>query len=69
MTTQEITMLVKQHLARTVRGPVHIVAVVPEKDQAWGILVEYDGLVWKQIVHAGGEFGDLKLQLPVRTAA
>jgi len=69
MTTQEVITLVKQHLARTVREPVHILQVVPENDRGWGVLVEYDGLVWKQIVHAGGEFGDLKLQPPMRTAA
>jgi len=52
-----------------VREPIHILQVVPEKDKGWGVLVEYDGQVWKQIVHAGGELGDLKLQPPVRTAA
>jgi hypothetical protein len=69
MTTQEVMTLVKQHLTRTVPESVHILGVVPEKDKGWGVLLEYDGLVWKQIVHAGGEFGDLKLQPPVRTAA
>ena len=69
MTTQEIIVLVKQRLTRTVRESVQILEVVPEKDKGWGVLLEYDGLVWKQIVHAGGEFGDLKLQLPVRPAA
>jgi hypothetical protein len=69
MTTQEVIMLVQEHFARTVRGAIHILQVTPEKDNGWGVLVEYDGLVWKQIVHAGGEFGDLKLQPPVRTAA
>jgi hypothetical protein len=69
MTAQEVIALVIQHLTRTVRESVHILGVVPEKDKDWGVLLEYDGLVWKQIVHAGGEFGDLKLQPPVRTAA
>ncbi len=69
MTTQEVITLVKQHLTRTVRESVHILEVVPEKNKGWGVLLEYDGLVWKQIVHAGGEFGDLKLQLPERPAA
>lgn len=69
MTTQEVILLVKQHLTRTVRESVHILDVISEKDKGWGVLLEYDGLVWKQIVYAGGEFGDLKLQLPARPAA
>ena len=69
MTTQEAKTLVKQHIERAVRGPDHILQVVPEKDHSWGVLIEYDGLVWKQIVHAGGEFGDLRLQQRVLTAA
>lgn len=69
MKTQEVIALVTQRLTRTVRESVHILGVVPEKDKGWSVLLEYDGLVWKQIVHPGGEFGDLKLQPPVRTAA
>jgi len=69
MTTQEVMLLVKQHLARTVRDPIHILQVVPEKNNGWGVLIEYDGWIWKQIVDAGGKFGDLTLQPSVQTAA
>ena len=69
MTTQEVMLLVQHHLERTVREPIHILQVVPEQNKGWGVLIEYEGLVWKQIVDAKGKIGDLKLQWPVQTAA
>ena len=57
MNREEIILLVRRQFQPCFGDRMHIMAVRPEAGIGWAVYVEYDGIIWKQVVTYTGTLG------------